>query len=110
MGHVDQTGTCNESSQTVRFTTTTDSPELFAAQPTLKPNGTLTFTPATNATGSAWVNVTERDSGGTAHGGLDSYGVSFKLTIRAVNQPPSFTGAGDVSVWENSGRRTASGS
>ena len=96
-------GPANESSQTVRFTTTTDSPELFAAQPTLKPNGTLTFTPATNATGSAWVNVTERDSGGTAHGGLDSYGVSFKLTIRAVNQPPSFTGAGDVSVWENSG-------
>ena len=39
---------------------------LFSAQPAVAPNGTLTYTPAANASGSATVTVQIHDNGGSA--------------------------------------------
>jgi PKD repeat protein len=50
--------------QTVAFTTTADRPDFFTNEPAIDPTGTLTFTPAANATGDTVVTVTLRDDAG----------------------------------------------
>ena len=65
-------GPANESSQTVAFTVTNDNPGLFTAQPAVAANGTLTYTPALLAVGSATVTVRAVDNGGTGSGGTDT--------------------------------------
>ena len=75
-----------EAGQTVSFTVTTDRPELFSVQPSVSPNGTLSYTPAPNACGSAGITVVARDSGGTAFGGRDT-SAACSATINIVCQP-----------------------
>src|SRR6185436_9024873 len=65
-------GPPDEATQTVTFAVSTDNPALFAVAPTIAPNGTLTFTPATSGSGVAHMTVTLRDNGGTVNGGIDS--------------------------------------
>src|SRR5262249_12097892 len=65
-------GPPDESSQALTFLISADTPSLFSAQPGITPSGTLTFTSAQNATGSAIVTVRLRDDGGTASGGVDT--------------------------------------
>jgi hypothetical protein len=65
-------GPADESSQSVTFTVTNDNPGLFAVQPAIAPNGTLTYTPTLLAIGSATVTVRVTDDGGTANGGSDT--------------------------------------
>ncbi len=65
-------GPADEAAQTVVFTVTNNNNALFSVQPALTANGTLTFTPAPNTTGSATVTVVARDNGGTASGGVDT--------------------------------------
>jgi hypothetical protein len=97
-------GPANESSQAVIFTTTNDNNALFSAQPSVAPDGTLTFTPFADANGTATVTVTAHDDGGTANGGVDtSAAQTFTITVTAVNDAPSFTKGGDVTVNEDSG-------
>ena len=76
--------------QTVTFQVTNNTnTALFAAQPAIAPNGTLTYEPAPNANGSATVTVTLRDTGGTANGGVDtSASQTFTITVTPVNDPP----------------------
>ena len=79
-------GAANESSQTVAFTVTNDTPGAFAPgqQPAVDPSGTLTFQPAFIVPASMTVNltVTAQDNGGTANGGQDtSAPQSFTITI-----------------------------
>ncbi len=51
--------------------------------------GTLTYTLAANANGSATVTVRLHDSGGTANGGLDTSPTqSFSITVTAMNDVP----------------------
>ena len=50
-------GPPNESSQTVDFIVTNDNNSLFSTQPGVSATGTLTYTPAANANGSATVTV-----------------------------------------------------
>jgi hypothetical protein len=89
-------GPSSESSQSVTFVVSTDNPGLFAAQPAVAPDGTLTYTPAANANGVATVTVTARDDGGTANGGVDaSAGAPFTLTVGPVNDAPSFAAGGN---------------
>ena len=79
-----------ELAQTVQFIVTNDKPELFSAQPAISPNGTLTYTPAPNANGTANVTVVAKDNGGTALGGHDtSAPCTFALKINAVNDCPT---------------------
>jgi hypothetical protein len=66
------TGSANESGQSLTFNVTSDSPALFAVQPAIDAFGNLTYTPADDAFGSASVDVSLSDSGGTANGGDDT--------------------------------------
>lgn len=82
-------GPSSESWQSVSFTVTTDHPGLFSVQPSVASNGTLTYQTATNAFGTALVNVVLHDNGGTAFGGIDtSLPQSFAITVTAVNDAP----------------------
>jgi VCBS repeat-containing protein len=103
-------GAANESGQALTFQVNTDMPNLFAAGPAIAADGTLTFTPATNSTGTATVTVRLSDDGGTANGGIDtSPPQAFLITVTHVNQAPSFTKGADQSILENAGAQTISG-
>src|SRR5205823_659791 len=65
-------GPPDESGQTLTFKTVNDNITLFAVQPAIDSAGTLTFTPAPNAHGTATLTVTLKDNGGTANGGIDT--------------------------------------
>src|SRR5215471_7546928 len=57
--------------------------------PAVSPAGVLTYTPATNAFGSATITITLKDNGGTANGGVDtSAPQTFTITVVAVDIPP----------------------
>ena len=101
-------GPPDESSQTiVNYIVTNDNNPLFSTQPDVSNGGTLTFTPATDASGSATVTVKVQDNGGIANGGVDtSLGQTFTITVNLVNQPPSFTKGRDETVLEDSGAFT----
>ena len=83
----------NESSQTLDFQVTNDNNALFTAtgQPKVSASGTLTYTLAADANGTANVDVKLHDDGGTANGGVDTSATqSFKINVTAVNDAPSF--------------------
>ncbi len=82
-------GPADEATQTPTYTLTTDNAALFGVPPAIAPNGTLTFTTAANANGSATVTVVVQDSGGVANGGVDKSTNSFTITVTAVNDAPS---------------------
>jgi HD domain/Bacterial Ig domain len=103
-------GPASESGQTVRFEVASDREALFAAQPALQPNGTLTFTPAAEASGAATVTVTATDNGGTADGGRDrSAPQTFTIEVMPLNDAPSFVPGADQSVLEDAGAQTIEG-
>src|SRR5207249_2799445 len=55
----------------------------FSIGPLLNSNGSLTFTPNPNASGSSVVTIVLKDNGGTANGGVDtSAEQTFTITIR----------------------------
>ena len=95
----------SESGQTVQFITTTSTPELFSAVPTISPTGTLSFTPAANVFGTAVVTVVLKDNGGTAGGGIDSSDpYLLTITVNSVNDIPEVvTPIGDRTYGESSG-------
>ncbi|HEX8169722.1 MAG TPA: Ig-like domain-containing protein [Thermoanaerobaculia bacterium] len=101
-------GPANESSQTVVFVVTSSNTSLFSVQPSVASDGTLTFTPALNGTGSATITIAAQDNGGTANGGADtSAAQTFTITVSGVNDPPSFALAGaSTSSLEDGGPRT----
>jgi len=85
-------GPSSESSQTVTFAVSTDNSSLFSSAPAVASNGTLTYTSAADANGTAHVTVYAVDDGGTANGGHDtSASQSFTITVTAVNDAPTFT-------------------
>jgi CSLREA domain-containing protein len=83
-------GPPNEPGQTLAFLVTGNTnPGLFSAGPAISPTGTLTYTPATNANGSASITIVLKDNGGTANGGQDtSAPQTFTITVGAVNDAP----------------------
>ena len=103
-------GPANESSQNITFTAVADLPALFSVQPAIAANGTLTYTPAPDASGIATITVTTFDDGGTANGGDDcSATVTFTITLSAVNDAPSSTAGADQSVLEDAGAQSIAG-
>ena len=58
-------GPADESGQTLTFLATSDNTALFSVQPAVAPDGTLTFTPAADANGTA--TVTHRADGRRRH-------------------------------------------
>jgi len=97
-------GPVDESAQTLSFSVTgNDNPGLFSAAPSLDASGNLSFTPAADAFGTASITVELSDDGGTANGGNDtSAPVTFAINVNAVNDEPSFTPGGDITVNEDS--------
>ena len=69
--------------QTVSLATTNDNNALFSAQPTIAADGTLSFTPAPNANGSATVTVVATDNVG-----LSSGAQSFTIQVTSVIDVP----------------------
>ncbi|MBL9020289.1 MAG: tandem-95 repeat protein, partial [Myxococcales bacterium] len=97
----------NESGQTLTFSVSATNGTLFSAPPAISSTGTLTYTPAANASGSSTVTVSLQDNGGLANGGANTSGsVMFTITVNPINDPPSFTAGGNQSVFEDSGTTT----
>ncbi|HEX8003632.1 MAG TPA: Ig-like domain-containing protein [Mycobacteriales bacterium] len=103
-------GPADESGQALTFDVDVDTPALFLAQPTLSDTGTLQYTLAADAVGTATVTVTLSDNGGVLNGGDDtSDAQTFTITITPVNDAPSFTTAGSQSVLEDAAAQTVNG-
>ncbi len=83
-------GSPDEAGQSVSFVVTGNTnPGLFSTAPTVSPGGTLTFTPAPNADGSAAITLVLKDNGGTTGGGQDtSAPQTFNVNVTAVNDAP----------------------
>jgi hypothetical protein len=101
-------GPANESGQTVTYIVDNlTNPGLFDAAPTIAPDGTLTYTPKANTSGTSNFRVRVRDSGGTADGGQDtSIAQTFTLTINEVNDAPDFTATNPTAINEDAGAQT----
>ncbi len=102
-------GPANEADQTFTVEVSNDNNALFSVQPTIDAAGNLTFTPATNANGTARVAVVLRDSGGTADGGVDAATAIFTITVTAVNDAPTFALAAGPTVLEDAAPQTVAG-
>ena len=88
---------------TVTLTGTTDG-LTFSTAPAIALNGTLTYTAAANANGTATFSVTLSDSGG-----ITSAPQSFTITVTPVNDAPSFTKGSDQTVAEDATAQTING-
>jgi len=98
------TGALDEAGQNVVFRISHESESLFSEQPSISPNGVLTFTPKPNASGEAKILVYLEDNGGTANGGENVSGTKeFIIDIIGINDPPSFNKGDNVIVAEDSG-------
>jgi len=96
-------GPPDEVSQALTFLTTNNRNRLFSVQPAVAVDGTLTFTPASNRSGSATVTVRLRDSGGRAYGAANTSGAQT-FTI-AVNNPPTLSAIDPVAINEDAARQ-----
>jgi len=65
-------GAANESGQTLNFLVGNNNSALFSVQPSVSAAGSLSYTPATDAQGTAEVTVRLTDDGGTDRGGVDT--------------------------------------
>jgi CSLREA domain-containing protein len=98
-------GAPDESGQILTFQVTNNTnAALFSSAPAISSSGALTYTPATNANGSATITIVLKDSGGTANGGVDtSAPQTFTITVNPVNDAPSFTKGANQTVNNNAG-------
>jgi hypothetical protein len=101
----------NESAQsvTVEITNNTNA-ALFSVAPAVSPTGTLSYTPAPNANGTATITLRIKDDGGTANGGVDtSVTQTFQIVVASVNDAPSFVKGPNQTFDEDSGAHTITG-
>lgn len=82
---------------------------LFAVQPTIAANGTLTYTPAAGQQGTAIIEVSGVDNGGVNLGGIDtSDPVTFTITVSppTPNLPPTISPFAPVTINEDATLQT----
>jgi hypothetical protein len=102
-------GASDESGQALTFTVTNNTnAALFSTAPSISSFGQLSFSPATNANGSATITIVLKDSGGTANGGIDTSAPpqTFTITVNPLNDAPSFTRGANQTVNEDPGPQT----
>jgi hypothetical protein len=93
----------NAGNEALTVTATSNNPALVP-NPTVNytspsSTGSISFTPAANASGTAIITVTVSDASG-------SVTQSFAVTVTAVNQAPTIDAIGNVALVENSGQQT----
>ncbi|MBA3685372.1 MAG: hypothetical protein H0W72_09040 [Planctomycetes bacterium] len=93
--------TAISSDQPTFVVTGNTNPGLFSVGPAVSSTGTLTYTPAANAAGSATITVVLRNSTG-----VSSSSQSFIITVTAVNDAPSFIRGANQSVAQDAGTQT----
>ena len=98
-------GAANEN-QTLTVTATSSNTGLIP-NPTVNytsanTTGSLTFTPVTNANGTATITVKVND-GGTSNNIVTQ---TFTVTVNPVNQPPTLNAIGNLTINENAGLQT----
>ncbi|GEM_PF-1532657 len=99
-----------ESTQALYFLVENNNPALFSATPAINATGTLTFTPAPNQNGIAYVTATLYDDGGTANGGINaSTPFNFIISVTAVNDAPLFYKGPNQVVIEDASAQTIIG-
>ena len=81
----------------MHFNVTTDNAALFSSAPSIDASGTLRYTLASGALGSATVTVTAQDDGGTANGDQDTSAAQTFLitasdTLNGTAGPDTLTG------------------
>ena len=104
-------GPASESGQLLDFQVSVDNAALFSAAPSITPAGTLSFTPAPNAFGTAVVTVRLHDDGGTAGGGVDTSAPQlFTIAVTAVNDAPAAMDDAYILSEDNALTSTISGS
>ncbi|MBI3882165.1 MAG: putative Ig domain-containing protein, partial [Verrucomicrobia bacterium] len=82
------------------FIVTNDRPDLFTVAPQVSPNGTLSFTLAPGAYGTANVRVVAKNDGGTNFGGVDSTGAqTMKVNVAPLAQVQTNFPGGGPFVW-----------
>ncbi len=104
-------GPPDEAGQNLTFNiTANNNPGLFSVGPAVSADGTLSYTPAADANGTANITIELMDDGGTANGGDDtSPPQSFSITVNPLNDAPDFTVGANQSVLEESGPQTVNG-
>jgi hypothetical protein len=100
-------------SQTITITASSCNPALIphplVSYTSPNATGSLSFTAVANASGTATIMVTVRDSRGTAGGGIDTLTQNLTLTITAVNDAPSFTAGPNQTVQASADMLSVSG-
>jgi CSLREA domain-containing protein len=96
----------NESGQSLSFFVTGNTnPGLFSTGPAVGSDGSLTYTPAPNASGGATITLVLKDDGGTANGGQDtSAGQTFTINVTGVNDGPVNSIPGPQTTSQNTSR------
>ncbi|NND99266.1 MAG: hypothetical protein HKN47_18255, partial [Pirellulaceae bacterium] len=96
-------GGTDESAQTFTYNVSNNNTALFAVGPSIDASGTLTYTLASDAIGTAVVTVSVMDNGGIANGGDNqSPDQQFSITIANANNDDAFIDINDtLSVDEN---------
>jgi hypothetical protein len=97
-------GASNEYTQSLAFIVEPSVSSLFLAQPKVTSDGTLMYTPAPDAFGTAEIQVALTDDGGVLNNGDNiSITQTFTITLLPVNDPPVFTKGPNISIDEDSG-------
>jgi uncharacterized repeat protein (TIGR01451 family) len=93
-------GPADEAGQALTFSIASNTnPSLFSVAPAVSTSGTLTYTAAPNANGTATVSFTLHDDGGTGSGGADtSAPQSVTINVTPVNDAPSFASVNHTSA------------
>ncbi|MBT7580401.1 MAG: hypothetical protein HN633_16675, partial [Candidatus Marinimicrobia bacterium] len=97
-------GPPDESGQTLSFNVSNDNNSLFSVQPAIDPTGSLTYTLAPDVYDTCTVTVSLSDNGGIQNGGVaTSFPQAFFISVKSVNDAPSFSVGSDEDVLEDSG-------
>ena len=96
-------GPVNEAAQVLTFIVTNNTnPGLFSAGPAIDAAGTLTYTTALDANGTAAITIQLKDDGGTVNGGMDTSATqTFNINVAPVNDAPVLTAGGTLNFTEN---------
>ena len=96
---IDPGGGPDESGQTVTFTAVSDKPSVVS-NPTIT-GGVVSFTPVTDANGTAVITLTATDDGASSAPNDNTSVQTFTITVNAVNDAPAFDAIADVSIDED---------